>query len=202
MNVKLYLELISVSSSCLTHKDPRPFVKLHWIRRAFKLHHLRLRVAALVKSHLLLKDSQREAAPSVDQTWHVKACCLVGSLRVRFGVKELHFLTAGLHFAELDADVHELLGPICDREEDRGSRSGRLDVEEEGEVAVERVGDVGQSRLARHCSRGEDVYSLTPRPICLGDLIRRRVSDQLEQRDATLLCGGGKDTESDSVSKT
>lgn len=135
----------------------------------------------MVESHLLLGDGQREAAPGVHQTRHVEAGCLVGSLRVGFGVKELHLLAAGLHFAELDADVHELLGPIRDGEEDRGGRSVRFDVEEEGEVAVERVGDVGQSRLARHCCRGEDVHSFTTRPKNLGDLIWWRVSNQLEQ---------------------
>lgn len=183
----LYLELIRVSSSCLTHKDPCRRIELHWIWRSLKLHYLRLRVAAVVKHHLILRDSQREAAPGVDQTRDVEARCLIGSLSIGFCVKELHRLATRLHRAELDADVHELVGPICDREEDGGSGSGWFDVEEEGEVAVERVGDVAESRLARHCIRGEDVDSLTPRPIILGDPVRWGVSDQLEQRGATLV---------------
>lgn len=145
---KIYLELVSVGSSRLTNKDPGPSVELHGIRRTLKLHNLWLRVAALVESHLLLKDRQREATPGVNQAWYVKACRLIRCLRVRLGVEELHLLTARPHRTELDTNQHELLGPIGDGEEDGGSRSGGLDVEDEGEVAVKRVGDVGQSRLA------------------------------------------------------
>ncbi len=174
---KHYLELVSISSSCLTHEDSRCRVQLHGIRRTLKPHHLWLRVAALVESHLLLKDSQRETSPGVHQARHVKAGCLIRSLRVRLGVEELHPLTAGLHRTELDADVHLPLAPVGDGEEDGGSRSGWLDVEDEGEVAVERVGDVGQSRLARHSRRGEGIGGLPPRPVAPCDLIWWRVSD-------------------------
>lgn len=185
-----YPELVPVSSSCLTHKDPRPRVQLHGIRRALELHHLRLRVAALVEGHLVLEDGQREQSPGVDQARHVKAGRLVRRLGVGLRVEELHLLAAGLLRAQLDADVHELLRPVGDREEDGGGGRGGLDVKDEGEVAVERVGDVGQGRLARPRRSGEGVAGVPPRPVVLGDLLRRGVSDQLEQRDAALGCGG------------
>lgn len=74
-------------------------------------------------------------------------------------------------------------------------------MEEEGEVAVERVGDVGQSWLTRRRRSGEDIGSLPPRPVDPGDLTWWRLSDQLEQGDATLLCKrretGNEDLESD-----
>lgn len=187
-----YLELVSVGSSCLAHKDPGPGVQLHGIRRALKLHHLRLRVTALVEGHLLLEHSQGEAAPLVHQARHVKAGRLVRSLGVRLGVEELHPLAAGLHRAQFDADVHDPLGPVGDGEEDGGGGRGGLDMEEEGEVAVERVGDVGQSQLARHRRGGENVGGPALRPVDPGDLIRGRVSDQLEQRDAALFCKKGR----------
>lgn len=177
----------------MTHKDPRPRVELHGIRRTLKLHHLRLGVAALVEGHLLLEDGQREARPGVHQARHVKAGRLVRSLGVGLGVEELHPLAAGPHRAELDADVHEPLRPVGDGEEDGGGGGGGLDVEDEGEVAEERVGDVGQSRLARHCRRGEGVGDLPPRTIGPGDLIRWGVADELDQRDAALRCRKGRD---------
>lgn len=184
----LTLEPVGVGSSRLTHEDPRPAVQLHGIRRALDLHHLRLGVAALVEGHLLLEHGQREAGPGAHRARHVEAGRLVRRLGVGLGVEELHPLTAGLHRAQLDADVHEPLGPVGDGEQDGGGGAGGLDVEDEGEVAVERVGHVGQGRLARHRRRGEDEGGLAPRPVDPGDVIRRRVSDQLKQRDATLCC--------------
>lgn len=172
-----YLELVRVGSSCLTHKDPGASVELHRIRRTLKLHHLGLGVAALIESHLLLEHSQREAIPVVHHARHIEAGRLVRSLRIGLGVEELDLLTAGLHRTELDGDVHEPLGSVGDGEEDGGGRRGWLEVEDEGEVAVERVGDVGQSRLARHRRRGEDVSGLPPRPVGPGDRIWWRVSD-------------------------
>ena len=184
----LYLEFVGVGSSRLTHEDPRPIVELHGVRGTLKPHHHLLRVTAVVEGHLVLEDRQREAAPGVHHAGDVEGGRLVRSLRVGLGVEELHHLAAGLHGAELDANVHELLGPVDDGEEDGGGGSGWLDVEKDGEVAVEWVGDVGQSRLARHRRGGEGIGGLPSRPVDPGDLTRWRVSYQLEQGDTTLLC--------------
>lgn len=173
----LYLELVIVGSSCLTHEDPRPRVQLHGVRRALKLDHLRLRVAALVEGHLVLEDGQREQSPGVHHARHVKAGRLVRGLGVGLGVEELHLLTAGPLCTELHTDVHELLGRVSDGEEDGGGGTGGLDVEDEGEVAVERVGDVGQGRLACRRRSSEVVGGIPPRTVVLGDLTGWRVSD-------------------------
>lgn len=55
-------------------------------------------------------------------------------------------------------------------------------------MAVERVGDVGQSRLTGQGFGSEAEADLPPRPGRPVELGRRRVSDQLEQRDAALSC--------------
>lgn len=73
----LTLEPIVISSSCLPHKDPRPRIELHGVWRTLELHHLRLRIAALVEGHLVFKDRQRESSPAVHQTRHVEAGRLI-----------------------------------------------------------------------------------------------------------------------------
>lgn len=55
-------------------------------------------------------------------------------------------------------------------------------------MAVERVGDVGQSRLTGQGFGSEAEADLPPQPGRPVELGRRRVSDQLEQRDAALSC--------------
>lgn len=61
-------------------------------------------------------------------------------------------------------------------------------MEEEGEMAVKRAGDEGQSRLTRHRRRGEDVGRLPSRSERSGDLIRQWVTDELEERKTTSSC--------------
>lgn len=183
----LPLELVRVGSTRLAHEDPGSGVQLHGVRRALHLHHLWFRVAAVVEGHLVLEDGQREAAPLVHHAGHVEAGRLVRRLRVRLGVEEAHPLAAATHGAQLDADVHELLGAVGDGEEDRRTRRGWRHVEEQREMAIERIGDVNQGRLTRRRRRAEGVNLFPPRSQDPGDLLRRGVSQQLLQRHAALL---------------
>lgn len=61
-------------------------------------------------------------------------------------------------------------------------------MEEEGEMAVKRVGDEGQSGLSRHRRRREDVGGLPSGSKCPGDRIRQRVANELEERKTTSSC--------------
>lgn len=179
-----------VGFSCLAHKDPGLPVQLHGVRRALEADALWLRLAAVVEGHLVLKDRQREAGPEALHVGHLEAGGLVGPLRVRLGVEELDLLAARPLAPQLHAYVHQLLRPVGDGEEDGGVGRGRSDIEDEGEVAVEGVGHVGQRRLTRQGFAVETEADLTPqtqRPVDLG---RGRVSDQLEQRDAAFSCQG------------
>lgn len=191
--VCLYPEPVGVSVSRLAHKDLRPPIQIHGVRRALEADDLRLRLAAVVEGHLILKDRQGEAGPRVHQARHPEAGGLVRSLGVGLGVEELHLLAARLLAAQLHAHVHQLLRPVGDGEEHGGGGRGWSDVEDQGEVAVERVGHVGQRRLTRHGFGTEAEAELPPQPGGPVELGRRRVSDQLEQRDAAFSCGEGSE---------
>lgn len=192
MRLCFYPEPVGVSFSCLAHKDLCLRVELHGVRRAFEPDHLRLRLAAVVEGDLILKDGQRKTGPGVHQARHVKAGGFVRSLGVGLGVEQLHLLATGLLTAQLHAHVHELLRPIGDGKEDGGGGGGWPDVEDQGEMAVEGVGDVGQSQLTGRRISIETEADLPPRPV--GPVEPRpQVSDQLEQRDAALSCGEESD---------
>lgn len=62
-------------------------------------------------------------------------------------------------------------------------------MEDEGKVPVEGVGQVGASQLARVGIRAKDVGGAAVRPILLADFSGWGVSDQLQQRDPTVLWG-------------
>lgn len=61
-------------------------------------------------------------------------------------------------------------------------------MKDEGEVAVEGVGDVGIGQLTRCRRRGEQEGFPALRAVGLCDPIGRRVSNQLLQRDISLHC--------------
>lgn len=60
-------------------------------------------------------------------------------------------------------------------------------MEDEGKVSVEGVRQVGTCQLARVCVRAKDIAGAVVRPVDCGDLIRRRIPDQLEQGDSTVI---------------
>lgn len=183
-----YLKPVWVRSSCLTHEDSSSLVQFHRIWWALKLHHLRLRGTVGIKRQLFVGHWQGEGTPRVQHARHVKAGCLIRSLGTRFGVEELHLLTAGLHRAELHADEHQLLWPVCDGEEDGGSGRGGFDVENEWEVTEEVFADVSPGKLPRWSCRGQVVGRFPSRSRDFRDTIRWKVSNKLGQSDAIFLC--------------
>lgn len=60
-------------------------------------------------------------------------------------------------------------------------------MEDEGKVSVERIGEVRAGQLSRVGVGTKDVSGAVFGPIDLGDLIRRRIADQLQQGDAVVL---------------
>lgn len=72
-----------------------------------------------------------------------------------------------------------MLRGVCDREDDAAPVGGGFQVEDEGEVSVERIRQVGASQLARVCIGAEDVAGAVVVPVDLGDLTWRGIPDQL-----------------------
>lgn len=75
--------------------------------------------------------------------------------------------------------MHDTLPSIRDGEDDPALVSGGFQVENEGKVSVKWVREVGPCQLARVGIRSKDKTGGVVWSIDLGDLTRRRISNQL-----------------------
>lgn len=180
-------ELPRIGSSGLADEDPSSGLQLHLIWGSLNGHHLRVHFTVEVEHYLVVPHGDGEASPAIHRGRHGETGRLVRLLRVRFRVEEDDVLVASLHIWEFDTDVHDLLRGVCDGEDDSALIRAGLQVEDEGKVSVEGIGEVRAGQLSRVGVWTKDVSGAVFGPIDLGDLRRRRIPDQLQQGDAVVL---------------
>lgn len=174
-------ELVKICPSGLSHEDPGTAFQLHVIWRPLYGRHPRVRVTVEVEHHLVVLQSDCETGPGVPHGRHLETGRFVGLLRVGLRVVQDDVLFAPPHRRQLDSHVHHLLRGVGDGENDATPVGGGFHVEDEGEVSVERIGEVGLRQLTRVGVGAKDVAGGVVRSEDSSDLIWRRISNQLQQ---------------------
>lgn len=176
------LKFFRMLPSSLAHEHPRPRLQLQLLRRSLHPYHLGLHVTVQVQHGLVVLHSHSEAVPGVRHGRHAEPGCLFGLPGADLAVEQNDVLLRSLNGRQLDAQVHDLLRRVGDGEDDAAVIGGGLQAEDEGEVPVEGVGEVGTCQLARGGLWPEQVGGAVVRAIHLQDLLWRRIADQLQQR--------------------
>lgn len=175
-----YLVLIRVSPSGLSHKEPGAFFQLHLIWRALKADPLVL-LTVQVEDNFILLHADGKACPLVEQGGHGEVGRCIRTWGAWLRVVEDDVLLARPQLRQLDTHIDDALRRVRDSKEHSSPRGGGLDVEQEGEVPVERARKVVPRHLARVGIGAEYVARVVVRAIDLEDLIWGGVSDQLQE---------------------
>lgn len=161
----------------MANKYSIPGIQVHIIWGPLKIDDLRIWVTVEVEGNLLIQNTDGKPGPGHGHRGHDESGRLIWTLRVRLGVVEDNMLLAVFHCRQLHTNIHDVMGWVSDGEYDARLGGRGFYVENEGEITVERAGQVGRSWLsnigfwAKHIARAVVMFK------DFGDAIRWRIAN-------------------------
>lgn len=170
-----YHKSLQASTACICHKDARAWLKAEGLLASLQ----RCAVVLLtvhIEPNFLILDRQCEAVPLLCHVRHFKGSHLHGVSKPWLAVIEYNPLGLVLHRCQGQAQVHNLLGGICDGEQDPSSRAGGFEGNNNGKVREEGL---------RYKGLGQSTYiSIRPKIVCRETLVASDEGHRWRKRNA------------------